>query len=153
MQEQGVRGDSALISGAYGAYNYFNVKASGATDTEILANGIAYAQSQGWVTRYASILGGAQVVGGNYISKGQDSLYLQKFDVDASYYGLYSHQYMQNIQAPRSEATTTKKMYANAGSLNSAFVFKIPVYNNMPDDTYYPALKAGSNEPYDEPGG
>ena len=132
LQEQGVRGDSALISGAYGAYNYFNVKASGATDTEILANGIAYAQSQGWVTRYASILGGAQVVGGNYISKGQDSLYLQKFDVDASYYGLYSHQYMQNIQAPMTESVSVKRAYANAGALDNNYVFKIPVYLNMP---------------------
>ena len=132
LQEQGVRGDSALISGAYGAYNYFNVKASGATDTEILANGIAYAQSQGWVTRYASILGGAQVVGGNYISKGQDSLYLQKFDVDASYYGLYSHQYMQNFQAPMTESVSVKRAYANAGALDNNYVFKIPVYLNMP---------------------
>ena len=132
LQEQGVRGDSALISGAYGAYNYFNVKASGATDTEILANGIAYAQSQGWVTRYASILGGAQVVGGNYISKGQDSLYLQKFDVDASYYGLYSHQYMQNIQAPMTESVSVKRAYAHAGALDNNYVFKIPVYLNMP---------------------
>lgn len=56
-------------------------------------------------------------------------------------YGLYNHQYMQNIQAPRSESSSTRKMYANAGTLNSAFVFKIPVYENMPNDTYYPALK------------
>ena len=132
LQEQGTRGDSALISGAYGAYNYFNVKASGATDAEILANGIAYAQSQGWVTRYASILGGAQVVGGSYISKGQDSLYLQKFDVDASYYGLYSHQYMQNIQAPMTESVSVRRAYANAGALDNNYVFKIPVYLNMP---------------------
>lgn len=132
LQEQGTRGDSGLISGAYGAYNYFNVKASGATDAEILANGIAYAQSQGWVTRYASILGGAQVVGSNYISKGQDSLYLQKFDVDASHYGLYAHQYMQNIQAPMTESVSVRRAYSNAGALDNNYVFKIPVYLNMP---------------------
>lgn len=132
LQEQGVKGDAALISGAYGAYNYFNVKASGATDAEILANGIAYAQSQGWTTRYASILGGARVVGENYISKGQDSLYLQKFDVDASYYGLYTHQYMQNIQAPMTESVSVRRAYANAGALDNNYVFKIPVYQNMP---------------------
>lgn len=132
LQEQGTRGDSGLISGAYGAYNYFNVKASGATDAEILANGIAYAQSQGWVTRYASILGGAQVVGNNYISKGQDSLYLQKFDVDASHYGLYAHQYMQNIQAPMTESVSVRRAYSNAGALDNNYVFKIPVYLNMP---------------------
>ncbi len=132
LQEQGSRGDSGLISGAYGAYNYFNVKASGATDAEILQNGIAHAQSQGWYTRYASLLGGAQVIGGNYISKGQDSLYLQKFDVDASHYGLYSHQYMQNIQAPMTESVSVRRAYANAGALDNNYVFKIPVYLNMP---------------------
>lgn len=132
LQEQGIRGDSGLISGAYGAYNYFNIKASGATDAEILQNGIAHAQSQGWYTRYASLLGGAQVVGENYISKGQDSLYLQKFDVDPSYYGLYSHQYMQNIQAPMTESVSVRRAYANAGALDNNYVFKIPVYLNMP---------------------
>ena len=133
LQEQGNTGDSALISGAYGAYNYFNVKASGASEAEILQNGIAHAQSQGWFTRYASLLGGARVVGESYISKGQDSLYLQKFDVDASYYGLYSHQYMQNIQAPMTESVSVRRAYANAGALDNNYVFKIPVYLNMPD--------------------
>ena len=55
-------------------------------------------------------------------------------------YGVYNHQYMQNIQAPASESASTKKMYSNAGSLNSAFVFKIPVYENMPDEQYYPTI-------------
>lgn len=132
LQEQGSRGDAALISGAYGVYNYFNVQASGSTEAEILANGIAYAQSQGWTTRYSSILGGAATIGDKYISKGQDSLYLQKFDVDNSHYGLYAHQYMQNIQAPMTESVSVKKAYDNAGALNNNYVFKIPVYLNMP---------------------
>ena len=41
---------------------------------------------------------------------------------------------MQNIQAPASESASTKKMYANAGSINSGFVFKIPVFKNMPGE-------------------
>lgn len=132
LQEQGTRGDSGLISGAYGAYNYFNVQASGSTDAEILANGIAYAKSQGWTTRYSSILGGAATIGEKYITKGQDSLYLQKFDVDSSHYGLYYHQYMQNIQAPMTESVSVKRAYSNSGALNNNYVFKIPVYLNMP---------------------
>ena len=59
-------------------------------------------------------------------------MYLQKFDVDASYYGLYSHQYMQNIQAPMTESVSVKRAYANAGALDNNYVFKIPVYLNMP---------------------
>ncbi len=135
-QEQG-QGTSALISGTYagyeGYYNYFNVSASGSTDEEIIVSGLAYAKAQGWDTRYKSLAGGAATIGNNYILKGQDTIYLEKFNVNKNgYYALYQHQYMQNIKAPASEAVSTKKMYANAGSLDSAFIFKIPVYQNMP---------------------
>lgn len=133
-QEQG-SGKSALISGAYsgyeGYYNYFNVRANGTTEKEIIENGLSYAKSQGWDTHYKSLAGGAATIGNGYILRGQDTLYLEKFNVDGSYHPLYTHQYMQNIQAPASEALTTRKMYANAGSLDSAFVFKIPVFENM----------------------
>ena len=135
-QEQG-SGKSALISGTYkgyeGYYNYFNVKADGKTEQEIITNGLSYAKSQGWNTHYKSLSGGAATIGNGYILKGQDTLYLEKFNVDGSYNALYTHQYMQNIQAPASESLSTKRMYTNAGSLNSAFVFKIPVFENMLD--------------------
>lgn len=144
-QEQG-QGTSGLISGTYpgyeGYYNFFNVGVNGSSTAEKIVKGLTYAKNKGWNTRYKSLEGGAATIGNNYILKGQDTLYLEKFNVNInSPYGVYEHQYMQNIQAPRSEASSTKKMYTNAGSLNNAFVFKIPVYNNMPDDTYYPALK------------
>lgn len=144
-QEQG-QGTSGLISGKYpgyeGYYNYFNVNVGGSSTEEKIKRGLAYAKSQDWNTRYKSLDGGAATIGRNYILKYQDTIYLEKFNVDKnSPYGLYNHQYMQNIQAPRSESYSSKKMYANAGTLNSAFVFKIPVYDNMPNDTYYPALK------------
>ena len=143
-QEQG-QGTSGLISGTYpgyeGYYNFFNVGVNGSSTTEKIVKGLTYAKNKGWNTRYKSLEGGAATIGNNYILKGQDTLYLEKFNVNKnSPYGVYEHQYMQNIQAPKSEATTTKKMYTNAGSLNNAFVFRIPVYNNMPDDTYYPVL-------------
>ena len=144
-QEQG-QGTSGLISGTYkgyeGYYNYFNVGVSGSSTAEKIVKGLTYAKNQGWNTRYKSLEGGAGTIGKNYILKGQDTIYLEKFNVNKnSPYGVYEHQYMQNIQAPRSESVSTRKIYANAGSLNSAFVFKIPVYENMPDDTYYPVLK------------
>lgn len=135
-QEQGA-GNSGLISGTYpgyeGYYNFFNVKASGSSTAAKIINGLTYAKQQGWNTRYKSLEGGAATIGNNYILKGQDTIYLEKFNVNKnSPYGLYNHQYMQNIQAPASESSSTKKMYSNAGTLNSAFVFKIPVYSNMP---------------------
>ncbi|MGN0430838.1 MAG: hypothetical protein ACI4EQ_00610 [Lachnospiraceae bacterium] len=134
-QEQG-RGTSPLISGTYagyeGYYNYFNVGASGSTDKAVIESGLAYAKEKGWTSPKLAIEGGAKVISANYILKGQDTLYLQKFDVDSSFNGLYWHQYMQNICAPSSEGYNIRKSYVQAGSLDNTFVFKIPVFNNMP---------------------
>ena len=142
-QEQG-SGKSALISGTYsgynGYYNYFNVRADGKTEKEIIENGLSYAKSQGWNTHYKSLAGGAATIGNGYILKGQDTLYLEKFNVDGSYNPLYTHQYMQNIQAPASESLSTRRMYANAESLDSAFVFKIPVFQNMQEEKHLESI-------------
>ncbi|MGN1147154.1 MAG: hypothetical protein ACI4TB_01945 [Lachnospiraceae bacterium] len=136
-QEQGAKGTSPLISGTYpgyeGYYNYFNIGASGSTDTAVITSGLQYAKDKGWNTVMLSLSGGAQTISANYILKGQDTLYLQKFDVDGSYNGLYWHQYMQNICAPTSEGSNIRKLYENTGALDNTFVFKIPVYNNMPE--------------------
>ncbi len=137
LQEQG-QGTSPLISGTYsgyeGYYNYFNIKASGTTNQQVYENGLKHAREKGWNNAYASILGGADVISANYIKKGQDTLYLQKFNVGpGNQYPLYTHQYMQNISAPTSEAKSMKRLYEGAGSLNNTFVFKIPVFENMPE--------------------
>lgn len=135
-QEQG-QGTSPLISGNYpgyeGYYNYFNISASGSTNEQVITNGLNYARNNGWDNAYASILGGANVISANYIKKGQDTLYLQKFNVSTTASNpVYTHQYMQNIAAPTSEALSMKKLYESAGALENTFVFKIPVYENMP---------------------
>lgn len=148
LQEQG-QGKSALISGTYpgyeGYYNYFNVGATGKTTQEVVENGLKYARDRDWRGAYYSILGGSDVISANYIKKGQDTLYLQKYNVAPySHYAPYTHQYMQNISAPTSEAKNVKKLYAEAGALESPFVFKIPVYNNMPE-TACPMPTASTN--------
>ncbi|MCM1466584.1 MAG: hypothetical protein NC086_00440 [Alistipes sp.] len=136
-QEQGVAGTSPLISGEYPGfehlYNYFNIKASGVTNTQIFVNGLTYAREAGWVTRWLALKGGSQFIANSYILRFQDTPYLQKFDVDASYDGLYMHQYMQNIVAPMSEGKTMKNAYTKSNSIDNVFSFKIPVYDNMPD--------------------
>lgn len=138
VQEQG-DGTSGLISGTYpgyeGYYNYFNIGATGKTTTEVVENGLKYAKSKNWSDAYSSIMGGADFISKDYIKKGQDSLYLQKYNVnpDAAH-AVYTHQYMQNISAPTTEAKNIKKLYANAGSLDNTFVFSIPVFENMPCD-------------------
>lgn len=138
LQEQGKNGGSALISGTYsgyeGYYNYFNVKASGTTTDEVIINGLKYAKEQNWNNAYYSILGGANLLSKNYIGVGQDTTYLQKYNVAPDNPGdLFGHQYMQNIAAPTGEAKFMKNLYAGANALDSAFVFKIPVYQNMPE--------------------
>jgi beta-N-acetylglucosaminidase len=135
-QEQG-QGTSSLISGTYpgyeGYYNYFNVGATGTTTTDVIVNGLKYAKAKNWNNAYYSILGGADTISANYIKKGQDTLYLQKFNVNPNASNpLYTHQYMQNISAPTSEGKSIKRLYASADSLDNSFVFKIPVYKNMP---------------------
>ncbi len=136
-QEQG-QGTSPLISGSYpgyeGYYNYFNISASGSTNEQVIINGLTYARNNNWNNAYASILGGANVISANYIKKGQDTLYLQKFNVSPTASNpVYTHQYMQNISAPTSEALSMKRLYESAGALENTFVFKIPVYENMPE--------------------
>lgn len=136
-QEQG-QGTSPLISGSYpgyeGYYNYFNISASGSTNEQVIVNGLTYARNNNWNNAYASILGGANVISANYIKKGQDTLYLQKFNVSPTASNpVYTHQYMQNIAAPTSEALSMKRLYESAGALENTFVFKIPVFENMPE--------------------
>lgn len=132
-QEQGLKGTSSLISGTYkgyeGYYNYFNVGASGVTSTLVIQNGLAYAKNAGWDTRYKALLGGAKLLAKNYISVGQDTLYFQKFNV-VNHAALYSHQYMSNVTAAITEG---KKLGEGYTDKNQAFVFRIPVYNNMPE--------------------
>ena len=137
-QEQG-QGTSPLISGTYpgyeGFYNYFNVNASGNKTQTVIENGLRYAKEHGWEGAYYSIQGGTRVISANYIKKGQDTLYLQKFNVIVNgSYATYTHQYMQNISAPTTEAMSIKQLYEGAESLDNTFVFKIPVYLNMPDE-------------------
>ena len=138
-QEQG-NGTSPLISGTHpsypGVYNYFNIGATGKGSAQVIENGLKKAAEYKWTTRYLSLEGGSNIISKDYIRKGQNTLYLQKFNVSkTSPSGLYQHQYMQNIAAPSSEAVSVKKAYATAGSLNNPFVFRIPVYKNMPSSS------------------
>ena len=152
-QEQGAKGTSPLISGTQegyeGYYNFFNVKASGSTNEEIIRSGLEYAMKVGWHSRSASIEGGSAFVSQNYILKGQDTLYLQKFDVDPTFHGMFAHQYQQNITAPITEGATIRKAYEAAGAMENAFVFKIPVYRDMPAEACPKPVKGVVVQPTD----
>ncbi len=145
-QEQGVAGTSPLISGTYsgyeGYYNYYNIGASGKTQEEVIKNGLKKAKESGWNTRMKSLESGGSFLGKNYIFKGQNTLYLQKFNVTT--YSTFSHQYMQNLRAASQEGVSTYNAYKKIGLIDSGkFVFRIPVLNNMPS---YPASLPENND-------
>ena len=144
-QEQGVRGTSDLISGRYsnyaGYYNYFNVRAFTTGSASAIVNGLEYAKVQGWNSIYKSIAGGSSVVADNYVKKGQNTIYFEKFNVVYTN-SLYAHQYMTNVQAAMSEGTNMGKAYTDK---NQAFVFRIPVYQNMPESAVTFADKGNPN--------
>lgn len=128
LQEQG-KGGTALTSGVYGYYNPFNIQANGA---DPISNGVAYAQSQGWDTLEKGITGGIEFLSREYTKRGQNTLYLQKFDVDATSDGLYWHQYMQNILAAQNEGSELRRTLEKFNLIESDYTFVIPVYKNMP---------------------
>ena len=68
----------------------------------------------------------------SYISRGQNTLYFQKFNVVYSPY--YSNQYAQNVLDSQSIGTILKGYYRDANLLDSSFTFIIPLYHNMPSE-------------------
>ena len=139
IQEIGIKGStivSGTVSGYEGYYNFYNIKAYGNSSGETIANGLKYAKEMGWNNPYKAILGGASFLGSDYIGAGQDTLYLQKWDVVGS--SIATHQYMQNIQAPSTESIKTYNGYRDMNLVENAFVFTIPVYKNMPTETKLP---------------
>lgn len=134
LQEQG-SGANSLCSGQgykgqyVGYYNLFNVGASGNTTEAVILNGLKYAKNQGWNTPKKAIIGGIGTIK-NYINRGQDTLYYQKFNVTYSPY--FVSQYAQNIFDSQSIGQILKGYYKDSGLLESSFTFEIPLYKNMP---------------------
>ena len=86
-----------------------------------------------WNTKERAITGGGIFIGSSYINVGQNTIYLQKFDVnDDRGNNLFWHQYMTNVLAPFSESKSIYNGYRNSGLLNTPINFIIPVYNDMP---------------------
>lgn len=133
---------TGTVSGYEGLYNFYNI---GATHSTVaggaVANGLRYAKNGTtnaannalylipWTSPYRSIVGGSYVIGSTYIKRGQNTIYLEKFNMTPT--STYSHQYMANVQAAWSEATKTFAAYSSMDSV--PIVFSIPVFLNMPD--------------------
>ena len=139
--EQGVNGAPQSLGTVKGYENYFNffdIQAYATSTMTAAEMGCKFAKTTNptyllpWTNQYKSIVGGSIFLGTGYITKGQDTLYLQKFDMVDGGNGLYYHQYMTCVFGQANEAISLKNAYSQ-DILNSAMEFKIPVYNNMPD--------------------
>lgn len=145
IQEVGTSGTTGGVTGNYrpatgnvytGLYNFYNIGAYAHDGKGAVENGLIYASKtdpdnlRPWNTKYKAIVGGASFIGSGYINIGQDTLYYEKFDLIGT---PYTHQYMANVQAPKSEAVKMSNAYSGTMKETIPLVFKIPVYKNMPE--------------------
>ncbi len=137
--------DSATgtVDGYEGLYNFYNIGAYHSTVSGgAVKNGLKYARNGAsnsdelndaslipWTDPYRAIVGGAYIIGKNYINRGQDTIYLQKFNMTPD--NTFMHQYMANVVAPSSES---KRMATAYTDMNTPITFMIPVFVNMPYD-------------------
>lgn len=154
--EQGVNGAPQSLGTVKGYENYFNffdIQAYATSTMTAAEMGCKYAKTTNptyllpWTNQYKSIVGGSIFLDTGYITKGQDTLYLQKFDMVDGGNGLYYHQYMTCVFGQANEAISLKNAYSQ-DILNSAMEFKIPVYNNMPDKLCPKPTSSGDNNNY-----
>lgn len=133
---------TGTVPGYEGLYNFYNIGAYHSTEPGgAVANGLKYAKNGTtnaannalymipWTNPFKSIVGGGYIIGSTYIKRGQNTIYLEKFNMTPT--STYSHQYMANVQAAASEASKTYAAYSTM--TNTPIVFSIPVFLNMPD--------------------
>ncbi len=141
MRQEVVTGKTTVSSSVTGTvpgyesiYNFFNIGAADSVGGGAVEKGLAFAAGgttymRPWNNQYRSICGGAMYIGSNYINRGQNTLYLERFNVTPQ--STYSHQYMTNVTAAYSESLKTYEAY-KSWMASQAIVFYIPVYNGMP---------------------
>lgn len=149
LQEQG-KGTSGIISGKTagyeGYYNFFNIGAYETDSMSAVTRGLWYAAQSGsygrpWNSIEKSIIGGASYYGENFVSQGQDTFYLKKFNVQGN--NIYKHQYMTNVEAAAGEGAKLSRAYTDEMK-KEALIFKIPVYSNMPETACAKPTASGS---------
>ena len=130
-----------------GYYNFYNTGAT--TGSNPVLTGLCYASianasyGRAWNTPQKAITGGAWFIAKGYVNNGQDTLYLQKWDIKNGTVG--SHQYMTNVAAAKSEASSTYSGYNKNNLIETPFVFKIPVYTDMPENLSSLPLEGNPN--------
>jgi beta-N-acetylglucosaminidase len=127
-----------------GYYNLFNIKASGNGLFAIYHNAMKRATegtehmadawgSPSWNTLWKSLYGGAYTIKTSFIDRYQNTIYLQKFNVDSHSGRNFWGQYMQNVAGSLTESRTLFGALASSGVLDENCNFIIPVYAGMPN--------------------
>ena len=152
IQEQGSKGSLTInMDGGDGKkyFNPFNIGVPHGTDAEIKAAALKKAKDEGWDTMQKGLEAGIEFLKDGYIDAKQNTLYLNKFDVNPDSPGsFYTHQYMQNVSAAYTEARIFRGSYEDTNTIDNPIKFIIPVYENMPDKPYdKPTGKGSSEEP------
>lgn len=150
IQEVGKNGSSTTTgtyAGYEGYYNFFNFGATANADgSGAVENALKYAKEKGWDSPQKALTGGAKLIGANYVAKGQNTFYFQKFNVVNTESGLFFHQYMQNLSAASTEGASLRKIHTDWD--NSSITFRIPVYRNMPEEAAALPVQVTNNYNY-----
>ena len=147
---------SSIISGTYSGYegyfNYFNIGAYSANGMNPIQRGLWYAKGGGtgakeygrpWNTRLKAIRGGAQFYADGYLTRGQNTLYLKRYNVQGD--TPFTHRYMTSVYGAAVEATKLAKGYTEE-LRTTPLSFYIPVYKNMAETAYpKPTLDGSPN--------
>ena len=143
VQEQGTKGLSDSISGKApgfeGYFNFYNIGAVAGGGNTAVKNGLIYAKGgangtgtsygRPWNSRAKAITGGAQFYANGYVTAGQNTLYLKRFNAQGD--NPFTHQYMTSVWGASSEGLSLARGYSE--ELRQApLVFSIPVYDDMP---------------------
>lgn len=153
LQEQGKKGSDS-ISGKNkkfpNAYNFGNVNAFAGGGFTAIENGLKYASETGsynrpWNSIEKGIYGLCDFYANSYVSIGQDTFYLKKWNVQGQ--NMFKHQYMTNVSGAAAEGQLLGNIYDQV-LMSLPHEFKIPYYNNMPIEAAPVPTKDGSPNNY-----
>lgn len=134
-----------------GYYNYFNIGAAGTGYFAIYLGAMkeatkgtaemaeAWGGNAAWDTPAKAIYGGAYKLTHKYVGDYQNTLYLQKFNVDPRSSRNFWGQYMQNVGATVTEARTAFNSLYASDCLELPYHFLIPVFAGKPESHPDPA--------------
>ena len=109
-------------------YNMYGIAANDGSGAEKIYSQASYAYSHNWFTKREAIIGGGKFNADDYIRIGQKTMNLIRYNTLPKLYG--KHQYGTAISMAKTEAELYHKAYKEIGTLNTKFVFLIPVFNS-----------------------